>query len=207
MAIDELLDEHEQSRRVQEWLRRNGAGLVGGVLLGLAAVYGWRWWQQREAAEDARAADAYQKAVDAVEARGAAAASSVSGLPAGTYRTLASLALARAQADAGQRDQAIATLRGALPAQGPLREVVELRIARLLLDAGKVEQALGAVRGDSAAAEELRGDARVAQGRRDDAREAYRKALAKAEVGSPQRNLIELKYTQVGGVPATPTNP
>lgn len=207
MAIDEILDEHEQSRRVQEWLRRNGAGLVGGVLLGLAAVYGWRWWQQQQVAEDARAADAYQKVVDAVAARGAGAAADASKLPAGTYRSLASLTVARAQADAGQRDQAIATLRAALPEQGPLREVMELRIARLLLDGGKVEEAIGAVRGDSAAAEELRGDARVAQGRRDEAREAYRKALAKAEVGSPQRNLIELKYTQVGGVPASPTTP
>lgn len=207
MAIDEILDEHEQSRRVQEWLRRNGAGLVGGVLLGLAAVYGWRWWQQKEATENVRAADAYQKAVDAVATNSRKGSAEVGRLPQGTYRALASLSLARAQAEAGQRDQAIATLRGAMPAQGPLREVIELRIARLLLDGGKVEQALSAVRGDSAAVEELRGDARVAQGRRDEAREAYRKALAKAEVGSPQRNLIELKYTQVGGVPATPTTP
>jgi predicted negative regulator of RcsB-dependent stress response len=91
-----------------------------------------------------------------------------------------------------------------MPASGPLREVVELRIARLLLDAGKPDEALAAVRGDSIGVEELRGDARVAQGKRDEAREAYRRALAKAEVGSPQRGLIEMKYTHVGGVPTTP---
>ena len=207
MAIDDIFDEHEQSRRVQDWLRRNGAGLVGGVLLGLGLVYGWRWWQDRRLQEDVRAADRYQKAVDAVQARGAGAAAEVAGLPQGTYRSLASLALARAQADAGKPDEAIATLRAALPPQGPLREVVELRIARLLLDGGKPDAALGTVKGESAAAEELRGDVRVAQGRRDDAREAYRKALARAEVGSPQRNVIELKYIQVGGVPASPKTP
>lgn len=207
MAIDDIFDEHEQSRRVQDWLRRNGVGLVGGVLLGLGVVYGWRWWQDRQVQDQVQAADRYQKAVDAVQARGAAAAGEVAALPPGTYRTLASLALSRAQADAGKTDEAIATLRGALPPQGPLRDVVDLRIARLLLEGGKPDQALGAVRGDSAAAEELRGDVRVAQGRRDDAREAYRKALARAEVGSPQRNLIELKYIQVGGVPATPKTP
>ncbi|TCZ87101.1 tetratricopeptide repeat protein [Lysobacter sp. N42] len=207
MAIDEILDEHEQSRRVQDWLRRNGLGLVGGVALGLAAVYGWRWWQDHQVQEDMRAADAYQQAVDEVVSRGVAAAPRVKALPEGTYRTLASLVLARAQVEAGQRDAALGTLRGAMPASGPLREIVELRVARLLLDGGKIEQALSTVRGDSAAVEELRGDARVAQGRRDDAREAYRRALAKAEVGSPQRGLIELKYTQVGGVPATPPSP
>ena len=207
MAIDDLLDEHEQSRRVQDWLRRNGAGLVGGVLLGLLAVYGWRWWQDRRAQEYVRAADVYQTAVDDVGNRGIAAAGKVQALPEGTYRTLASLALARAQVDAGEREKALATLRGAMPADGPLREVFELRIARLLLDAGKPDDAVAAVRGDSAAVEELRGDARVAQGRRDDAREAYRRALAKAEVGSPQRGLIEMKYTHVGGVPAPQKTP
>lgn len=205
MAIDDLLDEHEQSRRVQEWLRRNGPGLLGGVLLGLAAVYGWRWWQDRELQQQVRQADAYQAALADVGKRGAAAAPAVASLPEGSYRAMASLELASAQVAAGQRDAALATLRGAMPQAGALREVFELRIARLLLDAGKVDEALSSLRGDSASVEELRGDAHVARGRRDDAREAYRRALAKVEVGSPQRNLIELKYTQVGGEP-TPRN-
>lgn len=205
MAIDELLDEHEQSRRVQDWLRRNGAGLVGGIALGLAAVYGWRWWQDEQVGRQMRAGDAYQLAVDAVEAQGVAAAAKVKALPEGNYRGLASLALAKAQVDAGQRDAALATLRSAMPEDPALREVVELRIARLLLDGNKAAEALKTVRGDSAAVEELRGDAQVAQGDRNAARESYRKALLKAEVGSPQRNLIELKYTQVGGTPAPKT--
>lgn len=207
MAIDEILDEHEQSQRAQDWLRRNGAGLIGGVLLGLAAVYGWRWWQEQEAAEAKRAGDVYQQAVDAVEAQGIRAATKVNALPEGTYRTLASLELARAQADAGQREPAIATLSSAMPEDPALRQVVELRIARLLLDGGKPDEALRAVHGDSAPVEELRGDVQVAKGQRDAARESYRRALAKAEIGSPQRSLIELKYTNVGGVPATPKTP
>ena len=205
MAIDEILDEHEQSRRVQDWLRRNGVGLVGGVLLGLAAVYGWRWWQQEQVEQGMRAGDSYQQAIDAVRSQGVAAAPKVAALPAGNYRTLASLALARAQVDAGQRDAAIASLRNSMPEDPALREVVELRIARLLLDGNKIADALKMARGDSVAAQELRGDAQVAQGDRAAARESYRKALAKAEIGSPQRNLIELKYTQVGGTPAPKT--
>lgn len=205
MAIDELLDEHEQSRRVQDWLRRNGAGLVGGIALGLAAVYGWRWWQDEQVGRQMRAGDAYQQAVDALEAQGVGAASKVSALPEGNYRTLAALTLAKAQVDAGQRDAALATLRGAMPKDAALREIIQLRIARLLLDAGKHAEALKGVQGDSAAVEELRGDVQVAQGDRNAARESYRKALLKAEVGSPQRSLIELKYTQVGGTPAQKT--
>lgn len=207
MAIDDLLDEHEQSRRVQEWLRQNGAGLVGGIVLGLAAVGGWKWWQQHRERQNMEAAQAYQTVVDAVEAHGAAAAPQVASLPDGLYRTLAQMDLARAQVDAGHADKALATLRGARPGSDALRRVIDLRIARLLLDAGKPAEALKAVSGEGAAVEELRGDAQLAQGHADQARESYRKALTLAEVGSPERNLIELKYTQVGGVPAAPQTP
>src|SRR3546814_7567995 len=49
MAIDDLLDEHEQSERVLAWLRSNGAGIIGGVILGLALIIGWKWWGSRQA--------------------------------------------------------------------------------------------------------------------------------------------------------------
>lgn len=44
MAIDDLLDEHEQGERVRTWLRDNAAGLIGGLALGLLLIWGWRWW-------------------------------------------------------------------------------------------------------------------------------------------------------------------
>ena len=69
MAIDELLDEHEQSERVRRWVRENGLGLIGGVVLGLALVGGWKWWQshqqgQREA--DATRYDGLQNQLKAI---------------------------------------------------------------------------------------------------------------------------------------------
>ena len=54
MAIDDLLDEHEQSERVRGWLRQNGAGLIGGVASGLGLIGGWQWWQQHQAAQQGR---------------------------------------------------------------------------------------------------------------------------------------------------------
>ena len=42
MAIDELLNEYEQSEKVRGWLRNNALGLIGGVGLGLALIAGWQ---------------------------------------------------------------------------------------------------------------------------------------------------------------------
>ncbi|HWS76897.1 MAG TPA: hypothetical protein VN205_00815, partial [Thermomonas sp.] len=48
MALDDLLDEHEQSERVRSWVRNNALGLIGGVGLGLGAIAGWQWWQGQQ---------------------------------------------------------------------------------------------------------------------------------------------------------------
>ena len=207
MAIDELLDEHEQSLRVQEWLRRNGAGLIGGVALGLAVVYGWKFWQQREGQAHMRQADGFQTAVDAVERDGAKAAPKVAALPAGTYRSLAALQLAKAQVTAKDGAAAIATLRGSMPQDPAWRAVFERRIAELQIEIGKADEALKTLNGVDAQTLQLRGDAQFALGQVDAARESYRKALAATEVGAADRRLLELKYTQVGGVPAQPQTP
>ena len=209
MAIDDLLDEHEQSERVRGWLRRNGGGVVGGVVLGLALIGGWQWWQQRQ--QEARMATGgryasfvqHLEAKDLKQAQPEAAALAKEG---GTYGVLASLQLAKAQVDAGQRDAAIATLRAANAGDSALAVVVNTRLARLLTDAGKPQEALALLGGnpDGAAAIEARGDALFALGKRNEARDAYAKALAKLDVGTPVRRLVELKLTQAGGTPARP---
>jgi predicted negative regulator of RcsB-dependent stress response len=207
MAIDDLLDEHEQSERVRSWLRQNGAGLIGGVVLGLAAIAGWQWWQQQQQVAHQAASQRFQAALKAIESNDLKKAEPVVaelGKDGAAYATLASLQLAKAQVDAGQRDAAIATLRAIKTDDAALSEVVQSRLARLLTDAGKPAEALK-VLGDSpqaAAALEARADAYTALGKREEARAAYTQALAKLDVGAPQRRLVELKLTEVGGSPA-----
>ena len=67
MAIDDLLDEHEQGERVRGWLRENGSGVLTGILLGLALILGWQWWMQQRAHQRVQAGDDYQAAVEALQ--------------------------------------------------------------------------------------------------------------------------------------------
>jgi predicted negative regulator of RcsB-dependent stress response len=206
MAIDDLLDEHEQGERVRDWLRRNGVAIVVGISLGLGAIFGWRWWQQHQLEQAAAEGGRYQAAVQAIEAGDLdAAAAQAAGLRGEPYDALLALHLARAQHDAGRRDEAIATLASARVRDPALARVVDLRRARLLVDAGRAQEALDLLAGQShAGAHEVRGDALAALGRREDAREAYRQALVLIDSGSPQRGLVELKLSAVGGIPAQP---
>lgn len=206
MAIDDLLDEHEQSERVRSWLRSNAAGLIGGVALGLAAIYGWFWWQDQTSAKRLRASDQYQAALEQIQAgKLKEAQPKVAGLKDTPFAALAALDLAKAQIDGGKRDEAIATLRAVKTDDTLVAPVVSQRLARLLIDAGKSEEAVTLLAGlDDAAALEVRGDALFALGRKDQARDAYNKALTQLDVAAPQRRLVELKLSQAGGTPPKP---
>lgn len=206
MAIDDLLDEHEQSERVRNWLRSNAAGLIGGVALGFGAIYGWYWWQDQGEAKRLKASDDYQMVVEQVQAgklKEAQAKATV--LKDTPFEALAALDLAKAHVDGGKRDEAIAALRGIKTEDSAIAAVVSQRLARLLIDAGKSEEALTLLTSiDDPVAHEVRGDALFALGRKDQARDAYNKALVQLDVAAPQRRLVELKLSQAGGIPPKP---
>ena len=207
MAIDDLLDEHEQGQRVQDWLRRNGLSIVGGVALGIAAIWGWQNWQASQlhssAADNAR----YQAVVDQLASSDLEeAARQVKALEtesSGIYVDLAALALVKAQVDAGKIDEAIAVLRG-LNADGEFKLLVNQRIARLQIEAGKPGEAIATLGAAADAASlEIIGDAHVASAEADKARDAYARALQGLKDDAPQRGLLETKLSDVGGeVPA-----
>jgi len=67
MALDELLDEHEQGEKVRTWLKENALGLVGGLVLGLALIGGGKWWTQRQHEARVALGEAYDQVVRAIE--------------------------------------------------------------------------------------------------------------------------------------------
>ena len=218
MAIDDLLDEHEQSERVRNWLKNNGAGLIGGIALGLAVIFGWQWWGRHQAQQKQQAFQDYataQASLDKATAAGAggqkpadlkSVQAEVAKLAAENelYANLAALRLAKAQVESSKRDEAIATLKAIKPT-AELKAVVDLRLARLLADAGKHDEALKLI-GNATDADSLvaRADILAATGKPEQARELYLKALTGMDVAAPQRRLVELKLTDVGGTPPKP---
>lgn len=204
MAIDEIYDDHEQSERVRDWLRRNALGLVGGVAIGVGLIYGWSWWQGYQLGQQVELGDRYQAVVGAIAAGDLEQArTQASALPSGSYGLLAALDLAKAEYEAGDSDAAIATLRAAGSADPALEPIRRHRLALLLLDAGQAQDAVELLAGSQQpAALEVLGDAQYALDRRDEARQSYESALRGLDVAAPQRRLLELKLIEVGGQPA-----
>lgn len=203
MAI-EPYDEHEQSERVLDWLRRNGLGLVLGVVVGLGLIGGWRWWQTHQHGQRIEAGMQYQAVLDGIGAGDLdRAGSAADGLRSGSYGALAALDLAKAQFEAGDQAAAIATLRAADSSDPALEAIRRQRLAQLLIEAGEADEAVGLLAGseDPVGLESL-GDAHYALERRDEAMQSYEAALRRLDATAPQRRLLELKLIDVGGTPA-----
>jgi hypothetical protein len=115
--VADIFDEVQEDLRAERMKRlmtRYGgllAGIMLLVVLGVAGLQGWRWWEARAAAQ---AAEAYLAANQAAAEPGADAvaaadrfAAIAAGAPAG-YRTLARLRAAALEAEAGDRAAALA---------------------------------------------------------------------------------------------------
>jgi len=208
MAIDDLLDEHEQSERVRGWLRKTGVSILAGVAIAIGGIWGWKEWQTRHSNSLAGANVQYQIVLKSLEEKDLEqAAKGVKDLESGKaniYADLAALQLAKAQVDAGKNEDALATLR-AIKADPEFKPVIEQRVARLLVATGKTEDAIKQLgTATDSASLEIHGDALMAQGKRDAAREQYEKALKTLDVAAPQRRLLETKLTDAGGTVTDP---
>lgn len=208
MAIDDLLDEHEQSERVRGWLRKNGVSILAGVAIAIGGIWGWKEWQTRHSNSLAGANVQYQIVLKSLEDKDLEqAAKGVKDLESGKaniYADLAALQLAKGQVDAGKNEDALATLR-AIKADPEFKPVIEQRVARLLVATGKTEDAIKQLgTATDSASLEIHGDALMAQGKRDAAREQYEKALKTLDVAAPQRRLLETKLTDAGGTVTDP---
>lgn len=206
MAIDDIYDEHEQGERVRDWLRRNSLGLLAGIGLGLALIFGWQYWQRYQLDQRMQAGTAFKAVVDNVAAGNLEQAQTLAaGLEGDTYRVLAGLELAKAQVEADDFDAAVATLQGAASSDPALEPLRRQRLAQVLLEAGQAQQAVELLGGSGQpAALESLGDAHAALDQRDQAREAYASALDGMAADAPQRRLLELKLIDAGGQPAQP---
>lgn len=200
--MDELLNEHEQGERVRSWLQSNALGLIGGIALGLGLLFGWNWWQKQQVAQRDAAAAEYEKFSQALATNPDQAAKELSGKLAGTaYADVGALELAKVQVDAGKEAAALATLQAAKSDDPMLAEVIRQRTAELLVATGKPQDAVRLLgKPTHPTALEVLGDAQAKLGKPADAQAAYRQALRTLEEGSPERQVVELKLADVGGV-------
>ncbi len=211
----ELRTEEEQVQALKAWWDENGKSLLLGIAVALAAVLGWKGWQDQQDAQAENASILYQNMLDAVvgaigpqqdEAKLATATHISTQLKTdyedSAYANYAALIMARVAVDQNQLDEAIAQLDWVIAHQ-PTESIyilAHLRKARILAAQDKVDEALtlinaAPVGGYKATIEELKGDLYLKKGDQAKARMAY-EAASKESVAS-NRPLLEMKLNDL----------
>jgi predicted negative regulator of RcsB-dependent stress response len=204
--VDDYMNEKEQWEELKQWLRENGAWIVAGILVGAAALGGWRLWEQRVERLAHEASDSYEQILQAYSRADNARAQTLitqlesahSGSP---YVDQAHLVAARVAAEGNDLERAAKELRGVMDtSRDPeLKLVARLRLARVQIAAGKADDALATLGGVPAGTAfaprvaEIRGDALLAKGDRAGALKAYREAGGARSAGVVDGELLDLK--------------
>ncbi|HYW04554.1 MAG TPA: tetratricopeptide repeat protein [Gammaproteobacteria bacterium] len=199
--------EEERAEAVKAWLRRNGGPILAGIVLGLALLFGWRWYQGHRQHQAEQASVRYEQLQNDLQngklsqARhlGEMLTSNYGGTP---YASLGALAVAKADVDSGNLTGAESELRWVLKNGSPkaLIPVANMRLARVLMADKKYESALKLVGKAPSKAyrplfAEIRGDIEAAAGHDRRARKDYQQAL---QAGNDDP-LLQMKLNDLGG--------
>ncbi|WP_116644240.1 tetratricopeptide repeat protein [Salinivibrio sp. HTSP] len=190
--MDVYTTEEQQVEAIKKWWRDNGKAVVIGAVVGLGALYGWRYFQSQQLANQAQASQQYEQVLSGIESGDTVSLSELEGHEG--YRALAALQLAQKHVAQGELDSAQAQLKKAQQAvkDGALYGLVTTRLARVEAELENYSAALNEL--DKVTAEswtakvaEIRGDVLLRQGDKQAARDAYAASLAAAE--SPTVNM------------------
>lgn len=215
--MDDNLTDQQRADQVRNWLRDNGWYLLGGLVLGLVALFGWRQYESASAADAEGASAQYEELLAAVRVDRTTRAEELLGElerdhGPSPYLDQARLLMARVKIDKAQPDEAVQYLEKAMKdaTSGEIARIARLRLGRVLVQQEKYDEALKvlALPGDSAfdaRFHEARGDAYYAMGKTAEARQEYEAALAGADATLGDQAFLQAKLDEVGGTGAPAT--
>ena len=208
--MDGYSTEEEQVEQLKKWWADNGKSAIFGVVLGLAAIFGWREWQVQKLMQTEAASIVYQQALtDAGQKKNQDAKNSANEILSNYgntgYAVFARLLIAKIAAEEADYTTAEQQLSDALRSidNDTLKHEVTLRLARIQIANNKADAALTLLNKNEYGAfttvyNELKGDAFAAQGKPDEARKSYEQALLEIQGSAGDASLLNLKLDALG---------
>ncbi len=199
-------NEHDQVDAVKRFFANNGKALAVGVVIGIGALIGWRFWSSHQTESAMGASQAYERAVagaqagkpDSLEAAGKFVTDNKN-----AYGALAALNLAQKYAQDNDLPKAAAQLQQGVSAtkDANLQALINLRLARVQIQQKQADAALKSLdtikgEGWSAIVADLRGDALLSKGDKQGAREAWSKGVS-SQASPALRETMQMKINNL----------
>jgi predicted negative regulator of RcsB-dependent stress response len=183
--------EEEQLDALKRWWKENGQSTIIGLVLGIAIILGWNYWQDHKKAQAEQASMLYSQLIQAIGADKKDSAEKLAEriheqYPKTEYAVYSGLFLAKLKVQQGDVGKAKTILKDiAAGSNKELSNIAKIRQVRLMLASGEYEQGLQLISDVDPATsssfsgnyDELVGDLYVALDRLDQARTSYQKAL------------------------------
>lgn len=199
--------EEQQLEAIKKWWHENSTTLIAGLAVGVSAIFGWQYYQQKTALHVQEASVIYENLVtasvsnDQINEQQARTNQLVAEYADTPYASLSSMIMAKQFINSGEAAKAQQQLQWVIENtdQDELKFLAKIRLSRVLLGAGQVDQALMLVNEDypesfKGIVLELKGDILVSQEKPQQARDAYQSALE----FSSSNQLIQLKIDDLG---------
>ena len=183
--------EEAQVEALKRWWKENGQATLIGLVLGIAIILGWNFWQEHKRTQSEQASALYIELLKAVTDNKQDSVQKLAErlkaeYPKTEYAVYGQFLLAKVKVEAGDIAQAKAILTTeSAGSSTELSNVAKLRLVRLMLATGEYEQGLALINTIDPATtnsfsgnyDELVGDLYVALDRLDQARTSYQKAV------------------------------
>ena len=199
-------NENEQTDALRNFFANNGKALAIGVVIGIAALGGWRYWSSHQDDTAKTVSAQYQQLTSAMQAGKPETLEAVNRFASensNTYGALAAMDLAKQYVDAGQLDKAATLLQNGLKdtKDANLQAVINLRLARIQLQQNQADAALktlDGVKGDgwTAIVADIRGEALLAKGDKQGARDAWSKGV-ESDASPALKQMMQMKMNNL----------
>ncbi|UCC14142.1 MAG: tetratricopeptide repeat protein [Gammaproteobacteria bacterium] len=214
--MDDYLSEKEQIQAIKSWWKENGPFIIAGLVLGIAGLSGWNFWQNYKLERAEAAGAVYSDLVAAVDRFDLDLASASLEILESDYSSTPYLAqgrlmLAKLHVAKGEFPAAADQLESVVDETGDpeLEQVARVRLARTLLAAEESTRALEVLDLSRAGAfeprfHEVRGDILRSRGETAAAIEEYTRALEGPQDGVIDRQAVQLKLDSLGAPAGEP---
>lgn len=199
-------NENDQVDALKRFFAENGKALAVGVILGIGALVGWRYWNSHQQDTARESSQSYENAVSSLNSgkpEALAAAEKFAAESKNTYGAFASLELAQQYADKNELDKAATQLSQGLSAAADdnLKSVISMRLARVQLQMKQPDAALKTIEsikgeGWTAIVADLRGEILLSKGDKQGARAAW-EAGAKSDASPALSEMMRMKINNL----------
>ena len=199
-------NENDQVDALKRFFAENGKALAVGVILGVGALVGWRYWTSHQLDTDRGSSLAYENAISALKSDKPEALNAAQKFAAdskNTYGAFASLELAQHFVEKNDLQNAEKQLQQGLTAASDdnLKSVINMRLARVQLQLKQPDAALktlDAVKGEgwTAIVADLRGEILLSKGDKQGAKAAW-EAGAKSDASPALSEMMRMKINNL----------